>query len=37
MVKPDWDLSGAVDDLRLMLELGYGVAQSGESAAEGCL
>ena len=30
MVKPDWDLSGAVDDLRLMLELGYSVAQSGE-------
>jgi Zn-dependent M28 family amino/carboxypeptidase len=28
MVKPDWDLSGAVDDLRLMLELGYTVAQS---------
>jgi Zn-dependent M28 family amino/carboxypeptidase len=31
MVKPDWDLSGAVDDLRLMLELGYSVAQSGEN------
>jgi Zn-dependent M28 family amino/carboxypeptidase len=30
MVKPDWDLSGAVDDLRLMLDLGYSVAQSGE-------
>jgi Zn-dependent M28 family amino/carboxypeptidase len=30
MVKPDWNLSGAVDDLRLMLELGYTVAQSGE-------
>jgi Zn-dependent M28 family amino/carboxypeptidase len=30
MVKPDWDLSGAVDDLRLMLELGYTVAQSAE-------
>jgi Zn-dependent M28 family amino/carboxypeptidase len=30
VVKPDWNLSGAVDDLRLMLELGYIVAQSGE-------
>jgi hypothetical protein len=27
-VKPDWDLSGAVEDLRLLLELGYAVAQS---------
>ncbi|HEY5101887.1 MAG TPA: M28 family peptidase, partial [Steroidobacteraceae bacterium] len=30
MVKPDWDLSGAVEDLRLMFELGYTVAQSGD-------
>jgi Zn-dependent M28 family amino/carboxypeptidase len=27
-VKPDWDLSGAVDDLRLLLDLGYTVAQA---------
>jgi Zn-dependent M28 family amino/carboxypeptidase len=26
-VKPDWDLSGAVEDLRLLLELGYRIAQ----------
>jgi Zn-dependent M28 family amino/carboxypeptidase len=26
-VKPDWDLSGAVDDLRLLAEVGYRVAQ----------
>jgi Zn-dependent M28 family amino/carboxypeptidase len=26
-VKPDWDLSGAVDDLRLIAEVGYRVAQ----------
>jgi Zn-dependent M28 family amino/carboxypeptidase len=26
-VKPDWDLSGAVDDLRLLVELGYRIAQ----------
>jgi Zn-dependent M28 family amino/carboxypeptidase len=26
-VKPDWDLSGAVDDLRLLFEVGYRVAQ----------
>ena len=26
-VKPDWDLSGAVDDLRVLLEVGYKVAQ----------
>jgi len=30
-VEPDWDLSGTVDDPRLMLELGYAVAQSRES------
>ena len=27
-VKPDWDLSGAVDDLRVFLEIGYKVAQA---------
>jgi Zn-dependent M28 family amino/carboxypeptidase len=27
-VKPDWDLAGAVEDLRLLLELGYTVAQA---------
>jgi Zn-dependent M28 family amino/carboxypeptidase len=26
-VKPDWDLSGAVEDLQLLLEVGYRVAQ----------
>jgi Zn-dependent M28 family amino/carboxypeptidase len=26
-IKPDWDLSGAVDDTRLMFEVGYRVAQ----------
>jgi Zn-dependent M28 family amino/carboxypeptidase len=29
-VKPDWDLSGAVDDARLLLEVGYRVAQGDE-------
>lgn len=28
-VKPDWNLSGAVDDLRLLAEVGYRVAQGG--------
>jgi Zn-dependent M28 family amino/carboxypeptidase len=27
-VKPDWDLSGAVDDLRIYFEIGYRVAQN---------
>jgi hypothetical protein len=27
-VKPDWDLSGAVEDLRLLIEVGYRVAQA---------
>jgi len=27
-VKPDWDLSGAVEDLRLLMELGYTIAQA---------
>jgi Zn-dependent M28 family amino/carboxypeptidase len=26
-VKPDWDTAGAVDDLRLMFEVGYRLAQ----------
>jgi Zn-dependent M28 family amino/carboxypeptidase len=26
-VKPDWDMSGAVEDLQLLFEVGYGVAQ----------
>ena len=28
--KPDWDLSGAVEDLQVLLEVGYRVAQSSE-------
>jgi len=27
-VKPDWDLSGAVDDARVLFKVGYDVAQS---------
>jgi Zn-dependent M28 family amino/carboxypeptidase len=27
-VKPDWDLSGAVEDLRVLAEVGYRVAQT---------
>ena len=27
VVKPDWDLSGAVEDLQILLEVGYRVAQ----------
>ena len=27
-IKPDWDLSGAVEDLQLLLQVGYSVAQS---------
>jgi hypothetical protein len=27
-VKPDWDLSGAVDDLRVLFRVGYSVAQA---------
>ena len=26
-MKPDWDLSGAVEDMRLLLEVGYRVAE----------
>jgi Zn-dependent M28 family amino/carboxypeptidase len=29
-VKPDWDLSGAVEDLQVLFEVGYRVAQSPE-------
>jgi Zn-dependent M28 family amino/carboxypeptidase len=29
-VKPDWDLSGAVEDARLLFQVGYGVAQGGQ-------
>ena len=27
-IKPDWDLSGAVDDLRLLMTVGYRVANA---------
>jgi hypothetical protein len=27
VIKPDWDLLGAVDDLQILLEVGYGVAE----------
>ena len=27
-VKPDWDLAGAVEDLRVLFEIGYRVAQA---------
>ena len=29
-VKPDWDLPGAVEDLRLFFEVGYRIAQGSE-------
>lgn len=29
-VKPDWDLAGAVEDLRVLFEVGYRVAQADE-------
>jgi len=29
-MKADWDLSGAVDDLRLLFQVGYGVAQGSK-------
>jgi Zn-dependent M28 family amino/carboxypeptidase len=29
-IKPDWDLSGAVEDLRLIFEVGYRVAQGDQ-------
>ncbi len=32
-VKPDWDMSGAIDDLRLLFQVGYQVAQ-GENWPE---
>lgn len=33
VVKPDWDLSGAVEDLQILLEVGYRVAQQAERPA----
>jgi Zn-dependent M28 family amino/carboxypeptidase len=30
VVKPDWDLTGAVEDLQILLEVGYRVAQQPE-------
>jgi Zn-dependent M28 family amino/carboxypeptidase len=30
MVKPDWDLTGAVEDLQVLLETGYRIAQDTE-------
>jgi Zn-dependent M28 family amino/carboxypeptidase len=30
-VKPDWDLTGAVEDLKLLFEVGYRVAQADEA------
>ena len=30
VVKPDWDLTGAVEDLQILLEVGYRVAQQSE-------
>ncbi len=30
-VKPDWDLTGAIDDLKLLLEVGYRVSQTAKS------
>lgn len=32
-IKPDWDLSGAVEDLQVLLEVGYEVAQSPDRPA----
>jgi len=29
-IKPDWDLSGAVDDFRLLFLVGYAVAENEE-------
>jgi hypothetical protein len=29
-VKPDWDLSGAVEDMQLLTEVGYHVAQGAK-------
>ncbi|GLC24812.1 M28 family metallopeptidase [Roseisolibacter agri] len=28
-IKPDWDLSGAIEDLRALFQVGYGVANGG--------
>jgi len=30
VIKPDWDLLGAVEDLQILLEVGYRVAQQPE-------
>jgi hypothetical protein len=32
-VKPDWDLTGAVDDLRVFFEMGYKLAQGNQYPA----
>jgi Zn-dependent M28 family amino/carboxypeptidase len=29
-IKPDWDLSGAVEDLQLLFEVGYAVSQGNQ-------
>ncbi len=33
VVKPDWDLTGAVQDLKVLLDVGYRVAQSADRPA----
>lgn len=33
MIKPDWDLLGAVEDLQILLEVGYRVAQHPDRPA----
>jgi Zn-dependent M28 family amino/carboxypeptidase len=30
VIKPDWDLLGAVEDLQILLEVGYRVAQQSD-------
>jgi len=30
-IKPDWDFSGAVKDLRLLVQVGYAVAQGEQN------
>ena len=34
-IKPDWDLSGSVEDLQVLLEVGYRVAQAPEATSIG--
>ena len=29
-IKPDWDLKGSVEDLQVLFEVGYNVAQGGK-------